>query len=62
MFGASLEPLGASQERLDRLLERLGRLLGGILSNVGTFLELKRDLESILEAIILNSEKPSKTV
>ena len=55
ILGASWEPLGASWEGL-------GRLLGAFLSHLGRFWELKRDLESILEAMMLICEKHKKTV
>ena len=59
---ASWEPLGASWERLGSLSGRLGSVLADFWSHLGTFRELKRDLEGSLEAILRNFENPSKTM
>ena len=65
LFGLSQGSWGLleySWELLEASWERLGRLLGVLWSHLGRFLELKRYLGSILEAIILNYEKPSNTL
>ena len=60
LLEGSWGPLGRSWELLEASWERLGRLLGVLCSHLGRFLELERDLRSILEAITLNYEKPQK--
>ena len=50
--------LERSWELLEASWERLGTLLGVFWSHLGRFLDLKRDLGRIMEAITLNYEKP----
>ena len=51
VLGASWSVLGDS-----------GRFLEDLWSHLGIFWEVKRDLESTMQAIILNIEKPLKTL
>ena len=60
-MGRLASVLGGSWGVLGSSWGALGRLLGAFWSHLGGLLELKRDLGSILEAIILNYEKQLKT-